>query len=113
MFTSLRVRLRRRVLASRACRRSWLRSATLSTPLPASPSGICHSLRAGYSDNRALMNWEKKRPMADENDLQRQKEHGDAPPVPATNMQETPATSVARHEFEDSSPASPEFEQIY
>jgi len=35
-------------------------SATLSTPPPASASGICRSLRAGYSDNRALMDWEEK-----------------------------------------------------
>src|SRR5260370_18417514 len=37
--------------------------------------------------------------MADENDLQRQKEHGDASLLPATNMQETPDKGVSRREF--------------
>jgi hypothetical protein len=35
-------------------------SATPFTPQPASVCGICRSLRAGFSDNRALLRWEKK-----------------------------------------------------
>src|SRR5258707_6180639 len=50
--------------------------------------------------------------MADENDLQRQKEHGDASLLPATNMQETPDKGVSRREFVGLAAASILFGQI-
>src|SRR5229473_5324635 len=50
--------------------------------------------------------------MADENDLQRQKEHGDASLLPATNMQETPDKGVSRREFVGLAAASIFFSQM-
>src|SRR6267154_4336709 len=50
--------------------------------------------------------------MADENDLQRQKERGDASLLPATNMQETPDKGVSRREFVGLAAASIFFSQM-
>src|SRR5258708_38444246 len=50
--------------------------------------------------------------MADENDLQRQKESGDASLLPATDMQETPDKGVSRREFVGLAAASILFGQI-
>jgi predicted aldo/keto reductase-like oxidoreductase len=50
--------------------------------------------------------------MADENDLQRQKESGDASLLPATNMQETPDKGVSRREFVGLAAASIFFSQM-
>src|SRR5258706_6069734 len=50
--------------------------------------------------------------MADENDLQRQKERGDASLLPATNMQEMPDKGVSRREFVGLAAASILFGQI-
>src|SRR5258707_7456195 len=50
--------------------------------------------------------------MADENDLQRQKESGDASLLPATNMQETSDKGVSRREFVGLAAASILFGQI-
>src|SRR6266404_560342 len=50
--------------------------------------------------------------MADENDLQRQKERGDASLLPATKMQETPDKGVSRREFVGLAAASVFFSQM-
>src|SRR6266478_2003480 len=50
--------------------------------------------------------------MADENDVQRQKERGDASLLLATNMQETPDKGVSRREFVGLAAASIFFSQM-
>src|SRR5579859_1822571 len=110
-FTSLTALRRPPESGSRACRRLWRHSATPFTPLPASASGACRSLRAGCSDNCAE-DLERSKVMGDEKQLQGQGERDDTPPLPFMSRREVPEMAVSRREFVGLAAASLFFAQM-